>query len=90
MPYFNSNIEIDKNNISYENEVLKISNISRTWIFRFQNKEKKAYELEKENYERAKKNYELREKYKKNREVKNYSIACILIALVSVYILQNM
>ena len=41
MPYFNSNIEIDKNNISYENEVLKISNISRTWIFRFQNKEKK-------------------------------------------------
>lgn len=53
MPYFNSNIEIDKNNISYENEVLKISNISRTWIFRFQNKEKKAYELEKENYERA-------------------------------------
>lgn len=89
MPYFNSNIVIDKNNISYENEVLKISNISRTWIFRFQNKEKKAYELEKENYERAKKNYELREKYKKNREVKNYSIACILIALVSVYILQS-
>ena len=47
MPYFNSNIEIDKNNISYENEVLKISNISRTWIFRFQNKEKKAIDFNK-------------------------------------------
>ena len=40
MPNCNSNIEIDKNNICYRNEVLKISNISRMWIFKFENKEK--------------------------------------------------
>lgn len=65
MPNYNSNIEIDKNSICYGNEVLKISNISRTWIFKFQNKEKKAYEVAKINYELDKKRYESIEKYKK-------------------------
>ncbi len=67
MPNYNSNIEIDKNSICYGNEVLKISNISRTWIFKFENKEKKAYEMSKVKYEVAKENYELREKYKKTQ-----------------------
>lgn len=86
MPKINSNIEIDKNCICYGNEVLKISNISRTWIFKFQNKEKKEYQVAKINYEIAKEKYEVTQRYKKRQEVIKYSIMCILTGLVSFYI----
>ena len=89
MPNFNNNIEIDKNSICYGNEVLKISNISRTWIFKFQNKEKKAYEEAMINYEIAKKNYESLERYKKNRDGKRYTIVCIMLAFLAVYLLST-
>lgn len=87
MRNYNSNIEIDKNSICYGNEVLKISNISRTWIFRFENKEKKAYEVAKAKYELIKEKYELREKYKKNADIKKYSIACIITGFLAIYFL---
>lgn len=88
MKNLNSSIEIDKDNICYGSEVLKISNISRTWVFRFQNKEKKAYESEVMKYEIIKRNYEIKEKYKKKEDVKKYSVLCILTALFAINILR--
>ena len=35
-----NNVVIGDNRVKFYNEILKISNISRTWIFRFQNVEK--------------------------------------------------
>lgn len=89
MPKLSSNIEIDKNSICYGNEVLKISNISRTWIFRFQNKEKKAYEIEKARYEEAKKFYEMQKQYDKNVWVKRYIIVCLIAGIVLFYLLEK-
>jgi len=89
MPNFNSNIEIDKNSICYGNKVLKISNISRTWIFKFQNKEKKAHEIAKMNYEVTKRNYELHKQYKKNKRIKRYAILCIVTGFFAVYLLYR-
>lgn len=89
MPNFSSNIEIDKNSICYKNEVLKISNISRTWIFKFQNREKRAYETAKVDYELKKRDYESFEKYKKRTEVKKYTMAGIVVGLFSIYLLYS-
>lgn len=86
MPNYNSNIEIDKNSICYRNEVLNISNISRTWIFKFENKEKKAYEVAKEKYELLKLNHESYEKYKKKSDIKKYSIMCILVGIFAIHL----
>lgn len=88
MPNINS-IEIDKNSICYGDEVLKISNISRMWIFRFQNIKRKEHEREKQRYEDSKRYYENREKNKKKIEVRNYSIACILLGIFSVCLLDT-
>lgn len=49
-----NNIIIGDNLIRYQNETLKISNISRTWIFRFQNVEKRKFEEERTAYNNAK------------------------------------
>lgn len=89
MAKFSSNIEIDKNSICYGNEILKISNISRTWIFRFQNKEKKAHDIEKLKYEEAKKQYESMEQWNKNSWIKRYTIACIITGIFSIYLLET-
>ncbi len=84
-----NNIEIDKNSICYGDEVLKISNISRMYIFRFQNVKKKEYDREKQRYEDLKRYYEVREHNKKKLEIRNYSIACILIGIFSFCVLET-
>ena len=76
-------VEIGNNHIRYYNEILKISNISRTWIFRFQNVEKKKFEKEKEEYENAKKIYEAVETEKKN------GITRILLIITAVSLLAS-
>lgn len=83
MPNIN-NIEIDKNSICYGDEVLKISNISRMCIFRFKNLKR-----EKQRYKDSKRYYEQREHNKKKIEIRNYSIACILIGIFSVCLLER-
>lgn len=88
MPNIN-NIEIDKNSICYGDEVLKISNISRMCIFRFKNLKREENEREKQRYKDSKRYYEQREHNKKKIEIRNYSIACILIGIFSVCLLER-
>lgn len=57
MPNLNENIEIGRNYLRYYDEIVKISSISRTYIFRFSNRERKAYENEVAAYENDKKFY---------------------------------
>ncbi|MCH5209796.1 MAG: hypothetical protein J1F01_02425 [Oscillospiraceae bacterium] len=76
-------VEIGNNHIKYYNETLKISNISRTWIFRFQNVEKKKFEEEKIAYANAKSRYEASEIRKKNETVRNILIATAVSLIFS-------
>lgn len=85
MPSVNGNIEIGKNYMRYNDEILKISNISRTWIFRFQNRERIAYQNAKQAYEEAKQRYIKRETDQKNETKKKYIIATVIIFLVSMF-----
>ncbi len=79
-----NNIVIGENHIKYYNEVLKISNISRTWIFRFQNVEKRKFEEEKLAYKNAKNRYEEFETQKKRESIRNIVIGVAVSFLSSV------
>jgi len=79
-------IEIGKNWIRYYSEELKISNISRTWIFKFQNKERKAYENAMRNYEDEKRRYLETENRKKQDNIRNYTFAAVVIVIISIFI----
>lgn len=83
MPSVNGIIEIGKNCIKYSNDMIKISNISKTSIFMFQNREKRAYEERKRAYEREKASYEIEVSRKKKEKMNIYIIATIVILLVS-------
>ena len=77
-------VVIGNNHIKFYNENLKISNISRTWVFRFQNVEKRKFEQEKQAYENAKARYEQNEAQKKKDSIRNIIIAAIIIFLVAI------
>ena len=79
------NIEIGNNHMRYNDEVLKISNISRIWVFRFRNREKIAFEKEKKLYETAKERYILDETYRKNERKKKYTIAAVIAFIVAIF-----
>ena len=85
----NGNIEIGKNCIKYGDEVLKISSISRVWIFRFQNREKKAYEDAKRSYEDAKNRFEAEQAREKKKKTRNYVIVAIVLFFISLYLLSS-
>ena len=80
----NSIVEIGNNHLKYFNEILKISNISRTWIFRFQNIEKKKFEQEKAAYENAKSIYEASETKKKNESIRNILIVAVAFVFFAI------
>ena len=77
-----STVVIGNNHIKFYNEVLKISNITRTWVFRYQNIEKKKFEEEKRIYEKNKAQYEHDETQNKNK----YLAGFIIGAVVSLFI----
>lgn len=79
-----NSVVIGENRIKYYDEILKISNISRTWIFRFQNIEKKKFEDEKLAYKNAKAQYEEREARKKQESIRNILIGASISLLISV------
>lgn len=79
----NHTVVIGNNHIRYYNEVLKISNISRTWIFRFQNIEKKKFEEAMRAYETNKTKYEASEIQKNKKSLRNNLICtAVFIALL--------
>ena len=84
----NSTVEIGNNHIKYYNEILKLSNISRTWIFRFQNIEKKKFEEEKAAYANAKSRYEAQENQKKDVTIRNIAIAAIVSFICSMIVIS--
>ena len=79
-----NSVVIGENCIKFYNEVLKISNISRTWIFRFQNIEKKKFEEQKRAYENAKIQYERSEAQKKKDSMRNILIGIAVSLVISV------
>ncbi len=78
-----SNVEIGENRIKYYDEILKISNISRTWIFRFQNVEKKKFEELKLAYKNARAQYEERESQNKRESIRNFLIGTVIFLFIS-------
>lgn len=82
-------VVIGKNHIKFKNEILKISNISRTWIFKFQNIEKIKFEQEKQAYENAKVRYEQDEIQKNRENIKNILIAAAILLLISIVALLS-
>lgn len=78
-------VVIGNNHVKFYNEILKISNISRTWIFRFQNIEKRKFEQEKQAYENAKARYEQNEAQKKKDTIRNIIIAAAILFLISIW-----
>lgn len=77
----NHMVVIGNNHIRYYNEVLKISNISRTWIFRFQNIEKKKFEESMRAYENNKSKYKASEIRKKKESIRN-NLICLAVFIV--------
>lgn len=71
-------VVIGNNHIKFYNDVLKISNITRTWIFRFQNIEKLKFEEAKRIYEKNKAQYEYDETQKKNKSLVGTFIGAII------------
>lgn len=78
-------IVIGENHIKYYDEILKITNISRTWIFRFQNIEKKKFEEEKLAYKNDKERYEETEARKKKNYIRNILIGAFISLIVSIF-----
>ncbi len=83
-----NNVVIGENHIKYYNEILKISNISRTWIFKFKNVEKKKFEEEKLAYKNAKAQYEESETRKKKSSIKDSRIHAIISLSISLLALM--
>ncbi|MCI8378395.1 MAG: hypothetical protein HFH72_07725 [Lachnospiraceae bacterium] len=78
-----NNVVIGKNHIKYYDEILKVSNISRTWVFRFQNVEKRKFEEEKRAYKNAKTQYEECEARKKKESIRNILIGAAIFLFIS-------
>lgn len=78
-----NNVVIGENRIKYYDEILKISNISRTWVFRFQNVEKRKFEEEKRAYKNAKTQYEENEARKKKESIRNILIGAAIFLFIS-------
>lgn len=79
-----NNVIIGDDSIKYYDEILKISNISRTWIFKFENIEKKRFEKQMQDYSDAKYQYEREENQKKKDSLRNNFIAAIIVLLISI------
>ena len=79
-----NNVVIGENHIKFYDEILKISNISRTWVFRFQNVEKRKYEEQKLAYRNAKSRYEECETQKKEDTIRNILIGAVISLFISV------
>ena len=78
-------IEIGDNHIKYYNDILKISNISRTWIFRFQNIEKRNFQKAVLAYEEDKKRYEKNMSKERKESIRNNVIAALGFLLISIF-----
>lgn len=81
-----NNVVIGENRIKYYDEVLKISNISRTWVFKYQNHEKKKFEEQKLAYLNDKNQYELRGAQRKKESIRNILIGAIITLIISVLV----
>jgi len=90
MPTVNSNIEIGNNFIRFHNKSLKLSSIARSWIFKFQNIEKKEFEKAKIEYENAKVRYEERKIRERADRVKYYFIAAIISGCIALFLFFTM
>lgn len=82
---FSNVIEIGDNHIKYYNEILKISNISRTWIFRFQNIEKRNFEKAVLAYEEAKDRYEENKSIERKESIRNNVLAILVLFLFAIF-----
>ena len=74
MPSISSNIKIGNNSIQFHDKIFKLSNMTRSWIFRFQNIEKQKFEKAKREYEKAKAHYEAEKTRKRDENTRNYII----------------
>lgn len=81
MSNINHMVVIGNNHIRYYDEVLKISNISRTWIFRFQNIEKKKFEEAVRAYKNNESKYKASEIQRKKESIRN-KLICLLVFIV--------
>ena len=79
-----NNVVIGQNHIKFYDEILKILNISRTWVFRFQNVEKRKFEEQKLAYRNAKSRYEDCETQKKKDTIRNILIGAVISLFISV------
>lgn len=84
-----NNVVIGDNRIKYYEEILKISNISRTWIFRFQNVEKRRFDEQMRDYRNAKERYEENERQKKKALLRNLLISAVVSLLCSILFIAN-
>lgn len=75
---------IGDNHVKFHNEILKISNITRTWVFKFQNIEKRKFEQEKQAYENAKARFEQDETQKNKETIRKVLIAAAILLLISI------
>lgn len=80
---YTNNVIICDNWIRYYGETLKVSNISRTWIFKFQNIEKRKFEEQMLAYRNSKTQYEEMETLKKKKSVRNNIIGAGILFLCS-------
>lgn len=79
-----NSVVIGENRIKYYDEILKISNISRTWIFKYQNIEKRKFEEEKLAHKNEKTRYEESEAQKKKENIRKLLLGAAAFFVFSV------
>lgn len=84
-----SNVIIGNNLIKYQDKTLKVSNISRTWIFRFQNIEKQKFEEKIMAYNNEKARYERNEAQKKKTYIRSILFAVGVFLFISIIGFMN-
>lgn len=84
-----STVVIGNNHVKFYNEILKISNITRTWIFRFQNIEKIKFEEAKRIYEKNKAQFEYTETQKRNKSLVLAIIGAIIFLFCTISALSS-
>lgn len=89
MASINNEILIGGNHIVYNDISLNVSNICRTFIFRFQNREKERYEKEKAQYNKDKIIYEADAQQKRKKNLIIMMIIAISALFISIIMFSN-
>ena len=76
---------IGDNRIKFYDEILKVSNISRTWVFKYQNIEKRKFQEQVQVYQKAKAQYEANETQKKKESIRNALVGAVIFLLIAMF-----